>query len=158
MIVDTLWIVIAQLVVTLYLVLQVRKLGAELDSASVVIGYILMKTSLTGDELVDKDWKLKKKRPRLGSNLSGALLFLLVCYESSDRRHFCPRFYNFYSLTRERTSDPSTHLVRARQQPPQQQKEYYPHRDFIDHYCLDSIGFDPIVVVSLIDPLSDTNL
>jgi hypothetical protein len=58
MIVDTLWIVIAQLVVTLYLVLQVRKLGAELDSASVVIGYILMKTSLTGDELVDKDWKL----------------------------------------------------------------------------------------------------
>ena len=47
MIVDTLWIVIAQLVVTLYLVLQVRKLGAELDSASVVIGYILMKTSLT---------------------------------------------------------------------------------------------------------------
>ena len=57
MIVDTLWIVIAQLVVTLYLVLQVRKLGAELDSASVVIGYILMKTSLTGDELVDKDWK-----------------------------------------------------------------------------------------------------
>jgi hypothetical protein len=58
MIVDTLWIVIAQLVVTLYLVLQVRKLGNELDSASVVIGYILMKTSLTGDELVDKDWKL----------------------------------------------------------------------------------------------------
>ena len=58
MIVDTLWIVIAQLVVTLYLVLQVRKLGAELDSASVVIGYILMKTRLTGDELVDKDWKL----------------------------------------------------------------------------------------------------
>jgi hypothetical protein len=58
MIVDTLWIVIVQLVVTLYLVLQVRKLGAELDSASVVIGYILMKTSLTGDELVDKDWKL----------------------------------------------------------------------------------------------------
>ena len=58
MIVDTLWIVIAQLVVTLYLVLHVRKLGAELDSASVVIGYILMKTSLTGDELVDKDWKL----------------------------------------------------------------------------------------------------
>ena len=57
MIVDTLWIVIAQLVVTLYLVLQVRKLGTELDSASVVIGYILMKTSLTGDELVDKDWK-----------------------------------------------------------------------------------------------------
>jgi hypothetical protein len=56
MIVDTLWIVIAQLVVTLYLVLQVRKLGAELDSASVVIGYILMKTSLTGDELVDKDY------------------------------------------------------------------------------------------------------
>ena len=58
MIVDTLWVVIAQLVVTLYLVLQVRKLGAELDSASVVIGYILMKTRLTGDELVDKDWKL----------------------------------------------------------------------------------------------------
>jgi hypothetical protein len=58
MIVDTLWIVIAQLVVTLYLVLQVRKLGAELDSASVVIGYILMKTRLTGDELIDKDWKL----------------------------------------------------------------------------------------------------
>ena len=58
MIVDTLWIVIAQLVVTLYLVLQVRKLGAELNSASMVIGYILMKTNLTGDELVDKDWKL----------------------------------------------------------------------------------------------------
>ena len=58
MIVDTLWIVIAQLVVTLYLVLQVRKLSAELDSAAVVIGYILMKTQLTGDELVDKDWKL----------------------------------------------------------------------------------------------------
>jgi hypothetical protein len=58
MIVDILWIVIAQLVVTLYLVLQVRKLGNELDSASVVIGYILMKTRLTGDELVDKDWKL----------------------------------------------------------------------------------------------------
>ena len=57
MIIDTLWIVIAQLVVTLYLVLQVRKLSTELDSASVVIGYILMKTSLTGDELVDKDWK-----------------------------------------------------------------------------------------------------
>ena len=58
MIVDTLWIVIAQLVVTLYLLLQVRKLGAELNSASMVIGYILMKTNLTGDELVDKDWKL----------------------------------------------------------------------------------------------------
>jgi hypothetical protein len=57
MIVDTLWIVIAQLVVTLYLLLQVRKLGAELNSASMVIGYILMKTNLTGDELVDKDWK-----------------------------------------------------------------------------------------------------
>jgi hypothetical protein len=62
------------------------------------------------------------------------------------------------SISRERTSDPSTHLVRARQQPPQQQKEYYPHRDFIDYYGLDSIGFDLIVVVSLIDPLSDTNL
>jgi hypothetical protein len=58
MIVDTLWIVIAQLVVTLYLVLQVRKLRTELNSASMVIGYILMKTNLTGDELVDKDWKL----------------------------------------------------------------------------------------------------
>ena len=33
MIVDALWIVIAQLVVTLYLVAQVRKLGSELDSA-----------------------------------------------------------------------------------------------------------------------------
>jgi hypothetical protein len=57
MIVDTLWIVIAQLVVTLYLVLQVRKLRTELNSASMVIGYILMKTNLTGDDLVDKDWK-----------------------------------------------------------------------------------------------------
>lgn len=55
MIVDTLWIIIAQLVVTLYLSLQVRKLSKDVDAAAIVIGYILLKTDLLDDGSEDED-------------------------------------------------------------------------------------------------------
>lgn len=58
MIVDTLWIVIAQLVVTLYLVVQVIKLRKDVDAAIMVIGYMLVKTGLNDDDLLDKDLTL----------------------------------------------------------------------------------------------------
>lgn len=56
--IDTLWIILAQLVVTLYLVVQVVKLRKDVDAAIMVIGYMLVKTGLNDDDLLDKDLTL----------------------------------------------------------------------------------------------------
>lgn len=56
--IDTLWIILAQLVVTLYLVVQVIKLRKDVDAAIMVIGYMLVKTGLNDDDLLDKDLTL----------------------------------------------------------------------------------------------------
>lgn len=58
MIVDTLWIILAQLIVTLYLVVQVVKLRKDVDAAIMVIGYMLVKTGINDDDLLDKDLTL----------------------------------------------------------------------------------------------------
>jgi hypothetical protein len=55
----TLWatVIIGHLLVTLFVLWAIKSLKDEIDSASIVIGYILLKTKLTGNELEDNNYK-----------------------------------------------------------------------------------------------------